>query len=233
MIIHRASSRGRADHGWLKTHHTFSFADYYNPERIQFGALRVINDDSIAAGMGFGRHPHRDMEIITIPLEGAVGHQDSEGHSSVIRKNEVQIMSAGTGIAHSEVNASESEVLKLLQIWILPEKLNVKPRYEQKAFKVEERKNKLQFVVAPDGREGALSINQKAFFSLADLDAEKSLTYERQRSGNGLYIFVIKGSVEVSGELLNERDGAGIESFERLSIKARSDSEILLMEVPV
>lgn len=233
MTLHQAQTRGFADHGWLKSHHTFSFADYYNPERMGFGALRVINDDSVDGGMGFGTHPHRDMEIISIPLEGAIAHKDSTGTSSVIKKGEVQIMSAGTGILHSEFNANQEEAAKFLQIWVLPKKLNVKPRYEQKAFNSHERKNKLQLVVSPDGRDGSVSINQDAFFTLANLESGKELTYQNLLKGNGVYLFLISGSVEVNGEVLNARDGLGLEDFDSLDIKALSDSEILLMEVPV
>jgi redox-sensitive bicupin YhaK (pirin superfamily) len=198
-----------------------------------FGALRVINDDSVDAGMGFGTHPHRDMEIISIPLEGSLQHKDSEGNIAVIRKGEVQIMSAGTGIAHSEKNNSENEAVKFLQIWVMPEKLGIKPRYEQKAFPETERKNRLAVVVSPDGRDGSVSINQQAFFSLANLDKEKSVEYKQLRQGNGVYIFIIKGSVEVEGQSLSLRDGLAVEKFETLKFAATADSEILLMEVPV
>lgn len=233
MITHPAASRGFADHGWLKSYHTFSFADYFNPQRIQFGALRVINDDYIAGGMGFGTHPHRDMEIVTIPLQGALAHKDSTGNSKIIKKGEVQIMSAGTGIAHSEFNANATQPVTLLQIWVLPKKLNVNPRYEQTEFSQEGRKNKLQTVVAPDGREGALTINQDAFFTLSDLDEGKSVTYDRKISSNGIYLFVIDGNVEVNGIKFNKRDGAGFTEVDSLDIKASSNAEILLMEVPV
>ena len=233
MISHPAESRGLANHGWLKSRHTFSFADYYNPSRMGFGALRVINDDSVDAGMGFGTHPHRDMEIISIPLEGSLQHKDSEGNTAVIRKGEVQIMSAGTGIAHSEKNNSEEDGVKFLQIWVMPEKLGIKPRYEQKAFPESDRKNRLAVVVSPDGREGSVSINQQAFFSLANLDQGKSVKYKQLRQGNGVYIFVIKGSIEVEGQTLYLRDGLAVEKFETLNLAATADSEILLMEVPV
>ncbi|MCM2349738.1 MAG: pirin family protein [Bacteriovoracaceae bacterium] len=233
MITHLADTRGLADHGWLKSRHTFSFAEYYNPERMGFGALRVINDDSVAPGMGFGTHPHRDMEIISIPLEGALQHKDSEGNESVIRKGEVQIMSAGTGILHSEYNASSNETVKFLQIWVMPEKLRVKPRYEQKALNHSERQNKIATVVSPDGRGGSVTINQNAFFSLTDLDEGKRVTYERQAEGNGVYIFILKGEVEVEGAKLKDRDGVGIKSFKSATIKALSPAEVLLMEVPV
>lgn len=233
MITHPSETRGYANHGWLKSHHTFSFADYYNPQRMQFGALRVINDDFIDKGMGFGTHPHRDMEIITIPLSGTLAHKDSTGNAKTIQKGEVQIMSAGTGIAHSEFNASQTDPVTLLQIWVLPKKYNVQPRYEQKAYDVADRKNKLQTVVAPDGRDGAVTINQDAFFSLTDLDAGKSVQYGRKLNGNGIYVFVISGDVEVNGTKLNVRDGAGFTDKATLDIKASSNAEVLLMEVPV
>ncbi len=233
MITHLADTRGYANHGWLKSHHTFSFADYYNPQRMQFGALRVINDDYIEGGMGFGTHPHRDMEIVTIPLTGALAHKDSTGNSKIVKKGEVQIMSAGTGIAHSEFNANKDEAVTLLQIWVLPKKMSVQPRYEQTEFSHEGRKNKLQTVVAPDGREGAVTINQDAFFTLSDLDAGKSVKYDRKISSNGIYLFVISGEVEVNGSKFNQRDGAGFTDVETLNIKAGSNAEILLMEVPV
>lgn len=233
MITHTSESRGLANHGWLKSRHTFSFADYYNPERMGFGALRVINDDSVDAGMGFGTHPHRDMEIISIPLEGSLKHKDSQGNSTVIKKGEVQIMSAGTGIAHSEMNGSDSEAVKFLQIWVLPKKLGVEPRYEQKFFPHEGRKNKFATVVSPDGRDNSITINQNAFFSLIDLDQGKDAIYEKKSAGNGVYIFILKGNVSVDGREFGARDGIGITEFEKTILKATSDSEILLMEVPV
>lgn len=232
MIIHPSETRGVANHGWLNSHHTFSFADYYNPERMGFGALRVINDDSVMAGAGFGRHPHRDMEIISIPLEGALAHRDSEGNSSVIKKGEVQIMSAGTGIFHSEMNASTTDPVKFLQIWVMPKLLGVKPRYEQKSFLTEERKNKIATVVSPDGRNGSITINQDAFFSLVNLDQGKSVTYHRQHSGNGVYIFIISGELEIEGKTFKARDGIGLAQFEAVDLKSLTDAEVLLMEVP-
>lgn len=232
MIVHPSESRGLADHGWLKSRHTFSFANYYNPERMGFGALRVINDDSVDAGQGFGTHPHRDMEIISIPLEGTLGHKDSEGNNGTIKKGEVQIMSAGTGIAHSEMNASTTDAVKFLQIWVLPKKLSVKPRYEQKSFDQAARKNKLVTVVSPDGREGSVTINQDAFFSLTDLDQGKSVSYERKLPGNGVYIFILKGEVEIDGKPFAGRDGIAIPDFKSLKLEAKSSAEILLMEVP-
>lgn len=233
MITHPSETRGFANHGWLESHHTFSFANYYDPERMGFGALRVINDDYIAGGMGFGTHPHRDMEIITIPLEGLLQHQDSEGNSSVIKKGEVQIMSAGTGIFHSEYNASKNEAVKLLQIWVLPKKMSVKPRYEQKAFSHDERKNKFLTVVSPDGREGSVTINQNAFFSLADLEQGKTLTYTKKDPNNGAYVFIISGEGKVAGQNFKARDGIGFQSFSELSFEASMPVELLIMEVPV
>jgi len=232
MITHLSESRGTADHGWLKSRHTFSFADYYNPERMGFGVLRVINDDSVDAGQGFGTHGHRDMEIISIPLEGTLAHKDSEGNSGLIKKGEVQIMSAGTGIHHSEMNASATEPVKFLQIWVLPKLKGIKPRYEQKNFKPDDRLNKISTIVSPDGREGSVSINQDAFFSLTDLQRGKSVSYQRHLNGNGVYIFVIKGEVTIGDKIFKTRDGVGIPSFESLEFKALSDSEVLFMEIP-
>lgn len=232
MIIHPSETRGLADHGWLKSRHTFSFANYYNPDRMGFGALRVINDDSVEAGMGFGTHPHRDMEIISIPLSGALQHKDSVGNSSVIKNGEVQIMSAGTGITHSEYNASKTEAVKFLQIWVLPEKMGVSPRYEQKMFSPEERKNKLTLVVSPDGRQGSVTINQKAFFSLVDLDEKKEVTYDLQIKGQGVYVFILDGKVNINGKDFDSRDGIGFTDIERVKLVASSSSKILLMEVP-
>lgn len=233
MIIHEADTRGMANHGWLKSRHTFSFADYYNPERMGFGALRVINDDSVEAGMGFGTHPHRDMEIISIPLEGSLRHNDSEGNARVIKKGEVQIMSAGTGIAHSEYNASEKDPVKFLQIWVMPKKPGIKPRYEQKLFSHEDRKNKIQTVVSPDGRDGSVSINQDAFFSLSDIDTGKAVTYQKQLSRNGVYLFILDGEIEIDGQALKARDGIGLAQFERIKLSAKTKAGVLLMEVPV
>ncbi len=233
MLTHLSETRGFADHGWLKSHHTFSFANYYNPERMGFGALRVINDDSVAAGNGFGTHPHRDMEIISIPLEGTLKHQDSEGNKGLIKKGEVQIMSAGTGIAHSENNASEIEDVKFLQIWVMPKIMSVKPRYEQKAFSEMDRKNKWSTVVSNDGREGSVTINQDAFFSLTDLDAGKNLDYKLKIKGNGAYVFVLNGKVDVEGVTLNSRDGLALKDLSSLNLRALENTSLLLMEVPV
>lgn len=231
MITHPSHSRGYANHGWLKSHHTFSFANYYNPERMNFGALRVLNDDSVDGGNGFGTHPHRDMEIVSIPLKGVLKHQDSEGNRYLIKKGEVQIMSAGTGIAHSEENASDSEDVKFLQIWVMPKKLGVKPRYEQKEFSYQD--DALTMVVSPDGRGGSLTINQEAYFSMAHLSAGKALDYNVQTAKNGVYLFVLEGEVEVNGTTLKTRDGLGIPVLTEVVVNAQSKSEVLIIEVPM
>lgn len=233
MITHPAESRGLADHGWLKSRHTFSFADYYNPERMGFGALRVINDDTVAPGMGFGTHPHHDMEIISIPLEGSLKHRDSEGNSSIITKGEVQIMSAGTGIFHSEYNASDAHPVKFLQIWVFPDKKGIKPRYEQRNFSQIDKLNKFITVVSPDRRENSVLINQNAFFSLSEIEGGKTVRYETKSSGNGIYLFILKGEVECEGHHFGPRDGVGIDHLNSLEIKALSHAEVLVMEVPL
>ncbi|WP_242927499.1 pirin family protein [Pontibacter vulgaris] len=232
-IIHKADTRGHAYHGWLDSHHTFSFARYYNPERMGFGLLRVLNDDIVAPGMGFGAHPHDNMEIVSIPLAGALEHKDSTGTSKVINTGDVQIMSAGSGLTHSEYNHSKTEQVNFLQIWVLPKEHDITPRYEQKTFEVADRKNKLQTVVSPEKTDGAIWINQDAWFSLANLDAGKELTYTLHKQGQGVYVFVLEGAVEVNGENLSRRDGMGITDAESLNIKAIADAQVLLMEVPM
>lgn len=232
-VLHKAETRGHANHGWLNTHHTFSFAQYYNPDRMGFGLLRVLNDDEVAAGMGFGTHPHDNMEIVSIPLAGALEHQDSTGNREVIHTNEVQIMSAGSGLTHSEYNHSKTEKVNFLQIWVFPKKRNITPRYEQKKFDPADRQNKLQTVVAPDGEGGAIWINQDAWFSLGNFTAGYSGTYTLHKEGNGLYAFVLEGSVEIEGQQLNRRDGLGISEFSSVEIKAPANAELLLLEVPM
>ena len=232
-IIHIANTRGFADHGWLKTHHTFSFANYYDNERVHYGMLRVLNDDWIEGGMGFGTHPHDNMEIITIPLSGALAHRDSMGNSSVIQHGEVQVMSAGTGITHSEFNAHETEPVSLLQIWVFPNQKEVKPRYDQMKLDLFARKNKFQQIVSPNPDDDGVWIHQNAWFHLSDMDQNLELEYALQDKMNGVYAFVIKGSVQINDETLEERDGMGIWNIEKLDIKAVRDAEILLMEVPM
>jgi len=232
-IIHRADTRGFADHGWLKSYHTFSFANYRNNDRMNFGLLRVLNDDRVAAGMGFGEHPHDNMEIISIAMEGSLEHQDSMGNKTIIKPNDVQIMSAGTGVRHSEYNHSKEEEVKFLQIWVFPKERNIKPRYEQKAFTPEEKKNKLKTVVSPDHSDGSIWINQDAYFSLGNLDAGTLVNYKINKPGNGVYVFVLEGSVELGGETLNRRDGMGISETEGFDVKASSLAQVLLMEIPM
>jgi redox-sensitive bicupin YhaK (pirin superfamily) len=231
MITHTSESRGLANHGWLKSRHTFSFAGYYNPSRMNFGALRVLNDDSVEGGNGFGTHPHQDMEIISIPMQGTLKHQDSEGNKGLIQKGEVQIMSAGTGILHSEENASDDDHVKFLQIWVMPKKYGIEPRYGQKQFDFTD--NSQTLVVSPDGRDGSLVINQDAFFTVVNMDAGRSVDYTPKMQGNGLYIFVLDGAVEVEGTSLNTRDGFGIPELSEIKINFQTKSEVLLMEVPM
>ena len=231
-IYHAAGSRGHANHGWLNSFHTFSFANYYNPERVNFGALRVLNDDTVIGGMGFGKHPHDNMEIISIPLEGDLEHQDSMGNKAIIKKGEVQLMSAGTGVTHSEKNHDTKNPVKFLQIWVIPEKRNIQPRYEQEVFEAEGRKNAIQMVISPNGsKDGGLKINQKAWFSLVDLSGE--IIYDLKDTSNGVYVFVLEGNVEVANQKLNKRDGLGIWETETLNLKTDTFAEILLMEVPM
>lgn len=230
MFTHPAQTRGFADHGWLKSHHTFSFAGYHHPERMGFGALRVINDDRIAGGTGFGTHPHANMEIISVPLTGALKHRDSEGNSYVIKRGEVQIMSAGTGIAHSEHNASENEETNFLQIWVTPKKMNVEPRYEQK--EIPQGKG-LNLIVSPNGEAGSVSINQDAWFSIVHLDGCSEVTYQKKVNTNGVYVFMISGSIEVNGTKLRQRDGLGIDDADSLRLIPSGKAEALLMEVPL
>lgn len=232
-VLHKANTRGHADHGWLNAHHTFSFASYYDPSRVHFGALRVLNDDIIAGGMGFGTHPHDNMEIITIPLEGELSHKDSMGNASTIMNGEIQVMSAGTGIQHSEFNSGKINT-NLLQIWVFPNKKNVKPRYDQQLIKLEDRKNKFQNIVSPENGGGKVWIHQDAWFNLGTFDKDQSANYKFNKAGNGVYAFVIKGSFDVNGQELNLRDGLGIWDTTSLEIKALSDgAELLLMEVPM
>lgn len=232
-IVHKANTRGHFDYGWLKTYHTFSFSDYFDRDRVNFGMLRVLNDDEIEGGQGFGTHPHSDMEIVTVPLEGAVAHKDSTGGEGVIYPDEVQIMSAGTGIRHSEFNHLQDGTTKLLQLWIFPDKKGHTPRYDQQFFDSEERKNKLQYIVTPEKKDGNLWLNQDAYLSRTDLEKGKSLTYKIHTKGNGAYLFVIGGEIKVADEILSKRDGIGISETDELLITANNDSQILIIEVPM
>lgn len=232
-VLHKATTRGHANHGWLDTYHTFSFASYYNPERVHFGVLRVLNDDKVSGGRGFGAHPHDNMEIISIPLEGGLKHQDSMGNTHVIQKGDVQIMSAGSGIRHSEYNNSESEAVNFLQIWVFPNKKEVAPRYQQMSFQAEDRINKFQQVLSPNPDDDGIWIHQDAWFHLADLKAGFETTYELRKPGNGVYIFVLEGEVNIEGNQLNKRDGYGIWETDQVDIKASLDVALLIMEVPM
>ena len=232
-ILHKATTRGHANHGWLNANHSFSFASYYDPSRIQFGALRVLNDDTVAPGMGFGKHPHDNMEIITIPLEGALEHQDSMGHKEVIQSGDIQVISAGTGITHSEYNASKEALVKLLQIWVLPDTQNVAPRYGQVSYKKEDRINKLQQIVSPGPREDGMWIHQDAWFHLGNLQKGFETEYMLKKKGNGVYAFLIEGDATVNDMPLHKRDALGMTDTELISIRADSDAEVLLIEVPM
>lgn len=233
QIIHRGTSRGNANLGWLNSYHTFSFAEYHDSTRMHFGALRVLNDDVVAPGRGFGAHPHKNMEIISIPLDGALKHNDNTGRTEIINAGDVQIMSAGSGITHSEMNASTIEPVNFLQIWLFPKVENIQPRYEQKTFSLGDRKNKWQTVVSPEKDAEPIWINQDAWFVLSDLDANITLQYEVHLKNNGVYLFVLDGDIEISGEKLNKRDAIALSEMEKFDIKANSKAQILLMEVPM
>jgi redox-sensitive bicupin YhaK (pirin superfamily) len=231
-VLHKAGSRGHANHGWLNSYHSFSFGGYHHLDRMHFGALRVLNDDTVAAGMGFGKHPHDNMEIVSIPLSGNLQHQDSTGRNEIIRAHDVQIMSAGSGIAHSEMNASKTDEVKFLQIWVFPKLKNIAPRYEQKSFLPENRLNQILTVVAPDDAN-AVYINQDAWFSLGHFSKDLSIEYSIKKTGNGVYVFVLSGSVTVNGTTLKNRDGLGVSETDVLSIVANTESELLLIDIPM
>lgn len=233
-VIHKANTRGVADHGWLKSSHSFSFASYYNQERMGFGLLRVLNDDFVEPTYGFETHPHKNMEIVSVPLAGSLRHKDSEGNKTVIKKGEVQLMSAGTGVQHSEFNNSDKDLVNFLQIWIMPEKLDIAPRYDQQLFPEEDRKNKFQLVVSPMDKEGeGIKINQQSYFSLADLERESQLTYRPHDPKHGIYLFVIEGEISVGGENLEKRDAIGINEIDAVEISAKQDTQLLVIEVPM
>jgi hypothetical protein len=232
-VLHKADSRGDANHGWLHSKHTFSFANYYNPERMHFGVLRVLNDDTVSGGKGFGAHPHDNMEIISIPLEGDLEHKDSMGNVTVIRNGDVQVMSAGTGIQHSEYNKNSDKQVKFLQIWVFPHKKNVTPRYDQVTLKRDERHNTFQQILSPNADDAGVWIHQNAWFHLAQFDANHSQVYKMKDKANGLYVFNLNGDITVNNQTLNTRDGYGIWNVDEISIKANSAAEFLLMEVPM
>jgi redox-sensitive bicupin YhaK (pirin superfamily) len=232
-IFHSASSRGEANHGWLKAKHSFSFANFYNPERIQFGVLRVLNDDIIAPGMGFGTHPHDNMEIITIPLEGALEHKDSMDNIGFVETDEIQVMSAGTGVYHSEYNKNKDQSVSLLQIWVFPHTQNVKPRYGQKNIKNLKKTNSFYPIVTPNPKDSEMWIHQDAWFHLGEFNEETTVKYGIQKNGNGVYVFVIEGEGSVLDKTLSKRDALGIWEADSFSITAKKNSKILLLEVPM
>jgi redox-sensitive bicupin YhaK (pirin superfamily) len=232
-VFHAADSRGDANHGWLHSKHTFSFANYYHPERIHFGALRVLNDDTVAAGMGFGAHPHDNMEIISIPLSGDLEHKDSMGNTTKIKAGDVQIMSAGIGVQHSEFNANKDREVKFLQIWVFPNKRNVAPRYDQITLLKSDRKNKLQQIISPHLDDEGMWMHQNAWFHLIDLEKGLSEDYQMKDKNNGLYVFNLSGTVKAGDWELNDRDGLGIWEIEQLQLEATTDTSLLLIEVPM
>jgi redox-sensitive bicupin YhaK (pirin superfamily) len=232
-VLHKAETRGHANHGWLNSYHSFSFSSYYNPDRMNFGALRVLNDDTVDAGMGFGKHPHDNMEIISIPLEGDLEHKDSMNNVAVIKNGDIQAMSAGTGIYHSEYNKDREQRVKFLQIWVYPDKKNVEPRYDQITLNLEDRHNKLQQILSPNPDDEGVWIHQNAWFHLGKFDKGISTDYTIKAKGNGVYVFVLSGDMKINDQLLNTRDGYGIWDTGKFTITAETDAEFLLMEVPM
>ena len=232
-IYHAADSRGDANHGWLKSKHTFSFANYHNPERMGFGALRVINDDFVIAGQGFGKHSHRDMEIISIPLSGKLGHGDNIGNNGIIETGEIQVMSAGTGITHSEMNADDHEAVSFLQIWVIPNKMNAEPRYQQIRMDELMKPNAFNQILSPNSDDAGVWIHQDAWFSMGDFDKGVTETYQLKNPNNGVYIFVISGKVVVNGNTLDTRDGLGVWDTKNFTMDVLDDAKVLLMEVPM
>lgn len=232
-IFHKASERGHANHGWLNAHHSFSFADYHDPDKIRFGLLRVLNDDVVAPGKGFGMHPHDNMEIITIPLKGQLEHKDSMGNTGVIKPNEIQAMSAGSGIMHSEYNPSQTEEVNILQIWVFPKLRNIEPRYEQRVFTAADKDQHFKTIVSPVKADDVMWINQDAYFSIGKFKAGQRITYTIQHSGNGAYVFMIDGSAKIADQVLNKRDALGISETVEFTIEVLDDSEILVIDVPM
>lgn len=233
MIYHAANSRGDANHGWLKSKHSFSFANYHNPERMGFGALRVINDDFVIGGQGFGKHSHRDMEIISIPLSGKLGHGDNIGNEGIIETGEIQVMSAGTGITHSEMNGDANEPVKFLQIWVIPNKMNVAPRYQQVRMSDIMQPNEFNQVLSPNADDAGVWIHQNAWFSMGDFEQGLTRTYQLKDANNGAYIFVLSGKVVIDGITLETRDGMGVWDTEGFSMQIAAEAKVLVMEVPL
>lgn len=232
-VIHKAETRGHANHGWLNSHHTFSFANYRNPERMNFGVLRVLNDDVVSAGMGFGTHPHDNMEIISIPLEGDLEHKDSMGNTTVIKEGDVQVLSAGTGVTHSEYNKNKDKEVKFLQIWVFPNKRNITPRYDQVSLKDIEKDNEFYQILSPNEEDQGVWINQDAWFHIGKFSKGNSDNYQIKKEGNGVYAFILDGEVEINGEKLSKRDGMGIWDTDSFQVEASENARVLLMEVPM
>lgn len=232
-VLHKANTRGHANHGWLDSHHTFSFAGYQNPERMHFGVLRVLNDDQVSAAKGFGTHPHDNMEIISIPLEGDLEHKDSMGNVATIKEGEVQVMSAGTGIFHSEYNKNPDKPVKFLQIWVFPNKRNVEPRYDQISIRDIEKENAFYQVLSPNPEDEGVWIHQDAWFHLGKFESDAETSYQIHKEGNGVYAFILEGEVEINGQKLEKRDGFGLWETDSFEFKSLTDSRVLLMEVPM
>ena len=232
-VFHPSDSRGYANHGWLEARHSFSFASWYQPDRLHFGALRVLNDDIIQGGMGFGTHPHDNMEIVTIPLKGDLEHKDSMGNSAVIREGDIQVMSAGTGVQHSEYNNSPDKEINLFQLWLLPNKQNVKPRYDQLPIRSLHQKNEFFQILSPSANDQGVWIHQDAWMHILDADQDQSFDYVLQSPENGVYMIVIEGEVEVDNQTLSRRDAIGIWETDNLTIKTKTDAELLLVQVPM
>lgn len=231
-VLHKSETRGHAAHGWLNSYHTFSFANYHNPERVHFGALRVLNDDTVSGGMGFGTHPHENMEIISIPLEGALEHKDSMGNVGVINKGDIQVMSAGTGVYHSEYNKNKDEEVKFLQIWIFPNKKGVEPRYDQMTMREKDRLNTLQNIISPNNING-MWLYQDAWFYIGKFDEATATDYKLKNDTNGVYVFILEGEAIVEGQKLNARDGFGVWETDSITIEIKPGAELLLMDVPM
>lgn len=232
-VLHKAATRGHANHGWLNSYHTFSFANYYNPERVQFGQLRVLNDDTVAPGMGFGTHRHDNMEIISIPLSGDLEHKDSMGTTAVIKQGEIQVMSAGTGIFHSEYNKNKDQEVKFLQIWVLPNKRDVTPRYDQIEIGQILEPNRFSQILSPNPDDQGVWIHQDAWFHIGTFDSETQTSYNTKKAGNGVYAFILEGAAAIEGQSLDKRDGLGLWNTNKIEVQAQAGAKILLMEVPM
>ena len=232
-VFHPAETRGHANHGWLDTNHSFSFANYHNPKRMYFGVLRVLNDDRVAEGRGFGTHPHDNMEIISIPLEGDLEHKDSMGNIAVIKEGDVQVLSAGTGIFHSEYNKNSDKAVKFLQIWVFPDKKQVEPRYDQISIRDIEKENQFYQILSPNKDDQGVWIHQNAWFSIGKFNTQTKVDYKPHSSDNGIYVFILEGKASIQGQELNRRDGFGLWNTDNISVMAEKDSKILLMEVPM